>query len=555
MKLRNIILKYALQNALFHGGKANTGAVMGKVISENRDLKSNVKEVKSLVEQIVRQVNLMPIEEQRKELEKFAPELLEKKKKEQKGLPDLPNAEEGEVTTRFAPSPTGPVNLGQFMRAVMLSYAYAKMYKGTFILRIEDTDAKKIDPEAYRWIKEDLVRMGTKWDKLIMQSDRIETYYKNAKKLLKEDKAYVCTCSAENFREYKRNKKDCPCRGNPVEKNLELWDAMVAGKLEEGSAIVRFKISMSSMNPVLRDPPLLRINKTPHPRKGTKYAVWPLYNFACTIDDYDLGVTHVFRGKEHEHNTAVQKAIAKALDFEKFPTIVNFGMIRFPGEKLHTRDIKKMISEGKVSGWDDPKLPTIRAFLRRGFHPDAIKMLALQCGLSKNDIEISWENLESINRKIIDPLANRYMVVIDPVQLSVENAPGKREVFEPLHPDHPERGKKKIILNPKKIYISRDDYEKFKGQVIRLKGLFNISLVRKTKYIGNEILKDMPKVQWVSEPHVNVKIIGKDCVYEGLGEYEMSSLKPDTIIQMERIGFGRVDSNDRKEITVYFAHK
>ncbi|MCD6590366.1 MAG: glutamate--tRNA ligase [Candidatus Aenigmarchaeota archaeon] len=555
MKLRNIILKYALQNALFHGGKANTGAVMGKVISENRDLKSNVKEVKSLVEQIVRQVNLMPIEEQRKELEKFAPELLEKKKKEQKGLPDLPNAEEGEVTTRFAPSPTGPVNLGQFMRAVMLSYAYAKMYKGTFILRIEDTDAKKIDPEAYRWIKEDLVRMGTKWDKLIMQSDRIETYYKNAKKLLKEDKAYVCTCSAENFREYKRNKKDCPCRGNPVEKNLELWDAMVAGKLEEGSAIVRFKISMSSMNPVLRDPPLLRINKTPHPRKGTKYAVWPLYNFACTIDDYDLGVTHVFRGKEHEHNTAVQKAIAKALDFEKFPTIVNFGMIRFPGEKLHTRDIKKMISEGKVSGWDDPKLPTIRAFLRRGFHPDAIKMLALQCGLSKNDIEISWENLESINRKIIDPLANRYMVVIDPVQLSVENAPGKREVFEPLHPDHPERGKKKIILNPKKIYISRDDYEKFKGQVIRLKGLFNISLVRKTKYISNEILKDMPKVQWVSEPHVNVKIIGKDCVYEGLGEYEMSSLKPDTIIQMERIGFGRVDSNNRKGITVYFAHK
>jgi glutamyl-tRNA synthetase len=344
------------------------------------------------------------------------------------------------------------------------------------------------------------------------------------------------------------------CRNQAKSKNVELWEAMVSGEMEDGSVALRLKTNMSDPNPVLRDPPLVRVNRTPHPLKGEKYSAWPLYNFSCAIDDHELGVTHVFRGKEHEHNTAVQRIISDIFNW-KFPSVVNFGMIRFPGGAVHTRDIKKMIQDGEVSGWDDPKLPTIRALLRRGFRPEAIKNLALQCGLSKNDIELSWENLDAYNRKFIDPLANRYMVVIDPVSLDAEGVPEKREVFEALHPDFPERGKKKVPLDPKSLYVSGGDYEKFKGSVVRLKGLCNVSLVKKVKCVGDDVLKDMQKIQWVSKPHVKVKVVSKDGVATGIGEPEMAKLRVNDVIQMERIGFGRVDANSGKEIVIYFAHK
>ncbi len=230
-------------------------------------------------------------------------------------------------------------------------------------------------------------------------------------------------------------------------------------------------------------------------------------------------------------------------------------MIRFPGEKLHTRDIKEMIAKGEVEGWDDPRLPTIRSLLKRGFQPEAIKTLALQCGLSKNDIELSWENLDTQNRKLIDPIANRYMVVTDPVKLSIDNAPEKHEVFEPLHPDHADRGKKKIPLNHSRIYISKEDQKAFSGKFIRLKGLYNITLGKKPRFSDDLLIKEMPKIQWVSEPNVKVRIVNKEGMLEGLGEPELANTKPNELIQMERIGFGRIDSNNRKEIVIYFAHK
>ena len=553
-KLREVILKYALQNAIFYKGKANPSAVLGKVMSQNHDARANIAETRTLIDNVVKEVNHMHLDEQRKKLEELAPELLEKQEKKQEGLAALEDAVEGHVVTRFAPSPTGPLSIGQFMRAVFLSYYYAKRYRGKFILRIEDTDTKKLDPGAYDWLREDLERMDTKWDEFCMQSDRIPVYYKHARYLIEKGRAYVCTCATEDFRKQKLEESECACRHRTPAKNMELWESMVNGGMEDGSAALRLKTNMSDPNPVLRDPPIFRISKTPHPLKGTRYSAWPLYNFSCAIDDHELGVTHVFRGKEHEHNTAVQKTIADMLGW-KFTNVVNFGMIRFPEGAVHTRDIKTMIANGDVTGWDDPKLPTIRALLRRGFRPDAIKSLAMQCGLSKNDIELGWENLDAHNRKLIDPLANRYMVVIDPINIAPGGMPEKREVFEALHPDFPERGKKKIPLNHKSIHIAKDDYEKFKGSVIRLKGLCNVSLVKTAKCVGDEIMKDMQKIQWVSEPHVKVRVVTKEGVLHGIGEPEMAKLKVDDMIQMERVGFGRVDANDGKEITIYFAHK
>lgn len=163
--------------------------------------------------------------------------------------------------------------------------------------------------------------------------------------------------------------------------------------------------------------------------------------------------------------------------------------------------------------------------------------------------------MDTQNRKLIDPEANRYMVVIDPVKLSIENAPEKMEVFEPLHPDFPDKGKKKMPVNPNKIHISREDDHNLRGKLTRLKGLYNITLGRKPRYTGDLITKDIPKIQWVSEPNVKVLIVKKGGNLEGLGEQEMRNLRPDTVIQMERVGFGRVDSKDRKGVIIYFAHK
>ncbi|UCC91431.1 MAG: glutamate--tRNA ligase, partial [Candidatus Aenigmatarchaeota archaeon] len=262
MKLRELVYKYALQNAVFYKGKANVSAVWGKIISQSQEARLNIKETRLLVETLVKEVNFMSIERQKKELEKLAPELLEKEEKKEEGLSELTDAKEGKVKTRFAPSPTGPLSIGQFMRAVFLSHADANKYKGKFIVRVEDTDAKKIEPKAYEWIKEDLLRMGTKWDSLVLQSDRLPLYYKFAKQMIEKERAYVCSCKPEDFKKYKLSKSNCPCRGNEKGKNLKLWDSMVSGKLEEGSAVLRLKWKMSDPNPVLRDPPLLRINKT-----------------------------------------------------------------------------------------------------------------------------------------------------------------------------------------------------------------------------------------------------------------------------------------------------
>jgi glutamyl-tRNA synthetase len=553
-KIRDLILKCSLQNAVFHSGKSACGPVLGKIVSQSPEMRNDIKKLQKEIDKIVKDINKMTPEQQKEKLRSLDSSMLEKECKKQGDLPELPNAVQGKVVTRFAPSPTGPLSLGHFLRAVMLNYLYAKKYNGKFILRIEDTDPIKIKKEYCDWIKEDLTNFGVKWDEIVLQSDRMDLYYKHAEELIKSGKAYVCTCAAEDFKELKLVKKDCVCRQKSGQENLKCWKDMLDGRFEEGEAVVRLKTSMKDPNPVLRDPPLLRVSKQPHPLKGSKYNVWPLYNFSCVIDDHFLNITHVFRGKEHEHNTAVQKMISDIFGW-KFPTVINFGMIYLPGEKIHTRHIKEWIKEGQVSGWDDPKLTTLRTLLRRGFQPDALKQYAVCCGLTKNDITLSWENMESFNRSIIDPIANRYMVVKDPVKISVESGPDLHEVSENLHIDFPERGKKKMPVKKNEIYVSKEDFERLKGRKIRLKDLFNIKLGEKSKYTGNEVIQEMPKIQWVSEPHVKIRVLTPKDTWSGFGEKEMEKLKVGDLIQMERIGFGRIDSKEKDLITIVFAHK
>jgi glutamyl-tRNA synthetase len=362
----------------------------------------------------------------------------------------------------------------------------------------------------------------------------------------------VCSCPADRFRQLKLKKQECGC--SKREDSARAWNMMLDGGYREGEAAVRIKTSMRDPNPAMRDPPLLRITHVPHPLCGSKHKVWPLYNFACAIEDHYLGITHVFRGKEHEHNTAVQGRIYRALGW-RAPHVINFGMVYLPGTKVHTRDMKQWIKEGKVQGWDDPALPTVRALLRRGFQPEAFRRFALTTGLTKTDITVGWENLEGINRKLIDPLSNRFMVVCDPVRTTLRHAPVIREAQENLHPDFPARGKKTMPVDLNRIYVSGGDRRRLQGKTIRLMGLGNARLDKKSEYEGEGIVPGMPKIQWVSEPNVDVQLLTPKGALRCLGEVNLKRLKPGTLIQMERVGFGKVDSVVRNKAVICFAHK
>jgi len=550
---KELISKYCLQNAVFYAGKANPGAVLGKVLAERPELKEKIGEVRKEIAAAIARINKLSLDEQRAKLEELAPELLERKEKPQ-GLPELRGAVMGKVVTRFAPAPTGPLHLSHLLRAAFLSYLYAKRYRGRFILRFEDTDPKRVELRFYKWIQEDLERSGIKPDRVVVESDHMGVCYKHAEELLRSGKAYVCTCPAEAFRELKKKKQACICRDKSKEANLVDWKKMLKGGFGEGEAVVRLKTDMADPNPVLRDPPLLRIVEGKHPRVGKKYRVWPLYNFVCPIEDHLSSISHVFRAKEHEHNTAVQAKVYQAFGWEQ-PVTINFGMIYFSGEKLHTRDIKEMIKAGKVSGWDDPKLPTVRALLRRGFQPEAFREMAITTGLTKTDIVVGWENLEGINRKIIDPLANRVMVVTEPVRISITGAPKKKIAELPVHPDFPERGKRRIPVDIKSIWISEEDRKALDGREFRLIGLGNVILEGdRAEWTGDRIVKGMQKIQWVSRPHLQVRILKPLLEVRGLGEPGIGKFRTGSLVQMERVGFGRIDKIG-KEVTIVFAHK
>lgn len=545
-----MIRKYALQNAVFYNGKANPGAVLGKVLAENPNLRKNIAPLRSDIENTVESVNELSPEDQKKELEGIDKKLLVKEEKKQ-GLPELKDAKMGKVVTRFAPAPSGPLTIFHILRAASLSYIYAKRYKGKFILRLEDTDPSKVEKQFYGMIEEDLKSVSLKPDKVIIESNDMEKFYEQAEKLIRNRDTYVCSCSAEDFRKLKIEKKECDCRKRSDEPSLFLWNEMLEGKMEEGEAVLRLKTNMSDPNPAIRDPPLFRIAKGKHPLTGNKYYVWPLYNFANTVEDHLQGITHVFRGKEHEHNTAIQERVYKALGW-KPPIVINFGMVYLPGEKLHTRDIKDGIKTGKYSGWDDPSLPTLRAFLRRGFQPEAFLEAAKGCGLSKTDIRLGWENIYAFNRKSVDPKADRYMAVIDPVKIKMETNKKQTELI--YHPDFPKRGKRKVDVS-KNIFISGEDFKCLKGKSIRLIELGNIKLDKTSQYNGDELIQSMQKIQWVSEPNVKIKILTPEGELSGLGEPAMAKLKVGDIIQMNRIGFARVDSKTKGQVVLVFGHK
>lgn len=551
--------KYALHNAILHDGKADEGSVIGKVISVQPELKSEIKEVMNVVKSIVAEVNTLTLEEQKKILEEEAPELLEKKVGKRVELPDLPNLEK-EVVMRFAPGPSGPLHIGH-TRAAILNDEYVKKYGGKYIIRLEDTNPLNIDPEAYESIIEDLKWLGIEYHDVVEQSGRFEIYYDHAKKLIEKGLAYICKCDVEDWRKAKQENKPCPHRDKESEEQLEMWDKMLNGEYKEHEVSFVVKTDLNHPNPALRDFVGLRIVKKPHPKTGDRYLVYPLYNFSVAIDDHLMGMTHVLRGKDHLNNTYRQEFIFNHFNWKK-PTYVHYGLVQIVDTTLKTTLIKEGIKKGEFSGWDDIRLATLKTLTRRGIQPEAIRRYWIEVGIKEVDIKFSWDNLYAFNKDIVDDGANRYFFVWDPRELTIKGKE-KLEGHAPLHPDHPERGIRRTIVEGKvglNVFVTEDDLSNINPQErIRLKDLCNVKLLseNEAEYIGDDlsILKEGVKIiHWVGRDALPTKLNMPDGrVKEGLSEHILEK-DVGKVVQFERLGFVKVEQKEGG-YEAFFAHK
>ena len=312
---------------------------------------------------------------------------------------------------------------------------------------------------------------------------------------------------------------------------------------------------MKHPNPAFRDRVLFRIVEREHPRVGKKYRVWPMLEFSWAIDDHLLGITHILRGKDLVIEDMVEEFIWEKLGWKKVE-FVHYGLLGIREAKLSKTQARKAIERGEYSGWDDPRTWSLQSLRRRGIQPEAIRRFIIKMGLSLADVIVPAEILYAENRKLIDPIAKRFFVVFEPERIEVEGAPEVKEVELALHPDFPKMGKRRIQIDTRRIYVEKSDLEKLKGKNVGLIGLFTVKMRKKAKFVSKQIEMRLQKIHWVSEPFVRVRVIMPDgSVKNCIGEPDMLKLKKDEIIQMQRVGFARVDEVKEGEIILYFAHK
>jgi len=561
--LDSIIKKYALQNAVKFNGKASPGAVIGHILGEKPELKSKIKEIAKKVNGIVKEINQLSIEQQKELLKKQAPELLKEKKHEEKEktLPKLKNLKN--LVMRFEPSPSGPLHIGHAY-VLSLNSEYCKKYKGKLILRIGDTNPEKIYEPAYKLIQED-ARWITKNNisKVIIQSDRLELYYKYMEKLLDIEKAYICTCNPEKYKQLILKQKPCPCRNLKKQEQKERWKKMFKG-YKQGQAVARIKTNLKDKNPAMRDFPVFRINDNKHPKKGKKYRVWPLMNMAVTVDDIETKVTHVIRAKDHYDNAMRQKYIYDYLK-KPFPEAIFVGRINFEGMPVSCSKTRPLIENKTYTGWDDIRLPFLAALKRRGFQPDAIINYAIDVGISLNDKTVTKEEffktINAFNKDIIDNKSYRYFFVWNPKEITIKNAQ-KQEIELDLHPDNKKGGRK--FKTKDAFYITEDDFNSLKeNRLYRLmdclnfvkeenKLIFHSLEYEKYKENGEKIIHWLPKDKDLLKTEV---LMPDNKLIKGIGEKTLSNLKVNDIIQLERFGFCRLDKKEKNKLTFWFAHK
>ena len=566
-ELKKEIRKMALQNAFEHGGETRDKIILGKILGTKPEFRSKVKEISGDISEIVSIVNQLSLEEQEIEIKENFPEILIPKEKivEREGLPELKDAEQGKVITRFPPEPNGYPHIGH-AKAAIINSEYAKMYGGKFILRMDDTNPEAERMEYHAAIKVGLEWLGIEFDIVKSTSDDMEIFYEKGMELINSGKAYVCTCKREDISKNRRARKACKCSKEDMEKNNKNWEKM-NDKFKPGDAIVRFRGDMEADNAVMRDPVLFRIIEGKHYTLGEKYRIWPSYDMAVAIEDSIDGVTHAYRSKEFELRKELIDAILDALNMRK-PAQGFFSRLEFKGMPISKRIIKPLIEEGKVTWYDDPRLPTLEGLRRRGIKPEAIRKFIMSLGLTKANTLAPFDALEAFNRKFVDADSIRLFMVSNAKKLSVKNLPiSSVEISN--HPIN-DMGKRTIEIDGN-FYISGEDAQTIKeGSQIRLLGLGNIHITKQGiefegEFVENGDTKDIPKIQWVQQKTAHkIKMIIPKTLFNGdefnedsLEELDVHTephylqLKEGEEIQFVRFGYCRKDSQNQ----AIFTHK
>jgi glutamyl-tRNA synthetase len=554
-----LIRKYAIKNAVDYG-KADIGSVLGKVIKAAPGVP--IPELKGEVQAAVAMVNKMRKDDIEKEYAPLSGEFEQKARetavKTAKANFTIEGAVEGEVVTRFPPEPGGYIHIGNLKQCLM-SEEIARIYKGRIYLYFDDTNPEKCRQEFVDGIKADLAWMGVGFAKEYYASDSIEKVYEAGRRLLRQGDAYVCECTEPEVEKNRELKANCKHRNQSAERNLALFEEMLAGKYDEGQAIVRLTGEMKSDNAAFRDPTLFRIKKATHYRHGDKYVVWPTYHINTLVLDSIHGVTDVLRDKNYESWDPVHKQIMLELGLTP-PRMHYEAKLKIGGTTTAKREMRELLAEGKVSGWDDPRLVTVAALRRRGILPGAIRSFVLRFGMSKTDGVVSMEMLLAENRRLIDPVAKHLFFVKDPFKVVVK---GEKplSVKLRLHPSSDMGFREYRTWD--EFYVPGEDAEAMKvGELVRLKDLICVRIASKT---AKEIVADVVKsqegkvVQWVSgRDYIECSVVIPEALFDEKGAPRKDSLKSTDgyvesyadrleaheILQFERFGYCILDDKE-----------
>lgn len=376
---------------------------------------------------------------------------------------DLEEGKYDEIHTRFPPEPNGYLHIGH-AKAILINYGLAKEYGGKFNLRFDDTNPTKEKTEFVDSIKADVEWLGADWeDRLFFASDYFDQMYEAAVKLIKKGKAFVCDLSADEIKEYRGTfetpGKNSPYRDRSVEENLELFENMKNGVYADGEKVLRAKIDMASPNINMRDPVIYRVAHMSHHNTGDKWCIYPMYDFAHPIEDAIEGVTHSCCTLEFEDHRPLYDWVVRELEYPHPPKQIEFAKMYLTNVVTGKRYIKKLVEDGIVDGWDDPRLVSIAALRRRGFTPSSIQNFVDLCGVSKSQSSVDYGMLEYCIREDLKMSRPRVMAVLDPIKLIIDNYPeGETEYFEvPNNLENESLGTRKVPFS-RELYIERDDF-------------------------------------------------------------------------------------------------
>ncbi|CAK9815538.1 Bifunctional glutamate/proline--tRNA ligase [Anthophora quadrimaculata] len=500
---------------------------------------------------------------------------------------DLPGAEMGKVIVRFPPEASGYLHIGH-AKAALLNQYYAEAFQGKLIMRFDDTNPAKENVEFEKAILEDLELLQIKPDQFTHSSDYFDLMLEYCTKLIKEGKAYVDNTPANIMKEQRDRKEMSTNRNNSIEDNLNLWNEMQQGTVKGQECCVRAKIDYQSANGCLRDPTIYRCKPEPHPRTGTKYKVYPTYDFACPIVDAVENITHTLRTTEYHDRDAQFYWIIDALGLRR-PYIWEYSRLNMTNTVLSKRKLTWFVDQGLVDGWDDPRFPTVRGILRRGMTVEGLKQFIIAQGSSRSVVFMEWDKIWAFNKKVIDPIATRY-TALDCNKLVLVCVNGVKEHWLTVqnHPKDPSKGTKQVLAGSQ-LYIERDDADMLtEGHNVTFINWGNISIKKIERENGiitrimaeldlqNKDYKNTLKITWLAIPsqkndnngstanlipcyavyfnHIISKpVLGKDEDYKNfiakdtrvevqmLGEVELKRVKKGEIIELQRKGFFRCD--------------